>query len=162
MASDISTETMRAGRQRARPRHRWVGGLAALGLSVLVGTAVAGEATTANGPTSTPLLDTTTHGDGVPLAYPAGRPEITARLIEIAPGVETDRHRHPIPLFAYVLQGELTLHDEGGGVRRMKAGDAFMESSGWHYGRNEGSETVRLLAVYIGAKGTPLSSPKPD
>lgn len=138
-----------------------LGAAAAFGVFAFAATASADEAGGTNGPTSVPLLEATTHGDGQPLVYPAGKPLITARLTEIKPGVETNHHRHPIPLFAYILQGELTLHDETGGVRKMKVGDAFMESSAWHFGRNEGTETVRLLAVYIGEQGTPLSVAKP-
>lgn len=146
----------------ARSRRSWpLGAAMALGVLAFSGSGFADEAASANGPTSTPLLEATTHGDGKPLTYPTGKPLVTARLTEIKPGVETNHHRHPIPLFAYILQGELTLHDEAGGVRKMKAGDAFMESSGWHFGRNEGTETVRLLAVYLGEQGAPLSIAKP-
>lgn len=162
MSSAISAETAIAGWQPLRRRFSWAVGLTALGLLALVGTASADETASANGPTVVPLLDAITYGDGVPLAYPSGKPEVTARLIEIKPGVETNHHRHPVPLFAYILEGELTLHDERGGIRKVKAGDAFMESSGWHFGRNEGSETVRLLAVYLGEQGTPLSVQKSD
>ncbi len=162
MPSAISAETEVASRQPLRRRFSWSIGLTALGLLALVGAAAADETASANAPTVVPLLDATTHGDGVPLAYPSGQPEVTARLIEIKPGVGTNHHRHPVPLFAYILKGELTLHHERGGIRKVKAGDAFMESSDWHFGRNEGRETVRLLAVYIGEQGTPLSVQKPD
>ena len=161
MSSDISVDTAFVSPQPLWRRFSW-GGVAALGLLALVGTASADETASANGPTVVPLLDAITHGDGAPLAYPTGKPEVAARLIEIKPGVETNHHRHPVPLFAYILEGELTLHDERGGTRKVKAGDAFMESSDWHFGRNEGSETVRLLAVYLGEQGTPLSVQKPD
>lgn len=139
----------------------FLGAAAAFSVFAFSATALADGEAGANAPTSVPLLEATTHGDGKPIVYPAGKPLITARLTEIKPGVETNHHRHPIPLFAYILQGELTLHDETGGVRKMKAGDAFMESSAWHFGRNEGTETVRLLAVYIGEQGAPLSIAKP-
>lgn len=162
MSSAISAETAIASRQPLLRRFSWAAGLTALGLLALVGAAAADETASANGPTVVPLLDAVAHGDGVPLAYPSGKPEVKARLIEIKPGVETNHHRHPVPLFAYILEGELTLHDERGGIRKVKAGDAFMESSDWHFGRNEGSDTVRLLAVYIGEQGTPLSVQKPD
>lgn len=33
-----------------------------------------------------------------------------------------------------------------------------MEAADWHLGRNEGSAKVRLLAVYPGEVGTPLST----
>ena len=64
---------------------------------------------------------------------------------------------HTIPLFVYILEGELALHGEDGSTRRVKQGDAFMEATDWHFGSNEGSATVRLLAVYPGEVGAPLS-----
>lgn len=106
---------------------------------------------------SVPLLKTTTTGDGVPLVYPTGTPEITARITTFPPGAETVMHRHPQPLFGYLLEGELTIYPEGQEPRRFKAGDAFMETAAWHVGRNEGSVPARLLAVYSGAQGLPLS-----
>lgn len=137
-------------------------GLVLVGLTTLTGPAAADAAKPGSGITAVEILKATTHGDGATLSYPAGKPEVRASLIEISPGAETNHHRHPIPLFAYILEGELTLHDEDGGIRKMKAGDAFMESSDWHFGRNEGTATVKLLAVYLSEQGTPLSTPKPE
>ena len=51
----------------------------------------------------------------------------------------------------------MTLHGEDGSTRRVKQGAAFMEATDWHFGSNEGSATVRLLAVYPGEVGAPLS-----
>ncbi len=109
------------------------------------------------GPIVKTLIEATTTGDGQPLVYPTGKPLITSRLVEIPPGGEIPRHRHPTPLFAYILEGELTIHGDGLPPRRFKAGDAFMELAGWHAGRNETSAPVRLLSVYSGAVGIPLS-----
>jgi quercetin dioxygenase-like cupin family protein len=133
-------------------------GLTMAGAAALAGTAWADDAKPGvPGPTSILLLEATTHGDGAPLVYPAGKPKVTARVVEIGPGLKTNVHRHPIPLFAYILEGELTLHDASGSVRHAKAGEAFMESSGVHYGENESKTPVRLLAVYLGEEGAPLS-----
>jgi quercetin dioxygenase-like cupin family protein len=147
---------------------RWIAKLAAVGFVMAAGTGAAmaqvhehehGEqvAEGAPAPVSTPLLESSTHGDGVPIVYPKGQPLITARITEIPPGAATPRHRHTIPLFVYILEGELTLHGEDGSTRLVKQGDAFMEATDWHFGRNEGSAKVRLLAVYPGEVGTPLS-----
>ncbi|RTR22449.1 cupin domain-containing protein [Azospirillum griseum] len=112
--------------------------------------------------TSTLLLETSTHGDGVPIVYPKGTPLITARITQIPPGAVIPKHRHPIPLFVYMLEGELTLHVDNGTIRVAKEGEAFMEASNWHYGQNAGTKTVRLLAVYPGEVGAPLSVRAPD
>lgn len=142
-------------------RRRFVG-LSVTALLIAGGPAVAhdGPGQVAEGapaPTSTLLLESSTHGDGVPIVYPTGTPLITARITDIPPGAATPRHRHTIPLFVYMLEGELTLHGEDGSTRLVKQGDAFMEATDWHFGRNEGTATVRLLAVYPGAVGVPLS-----
>jgi len=109
------------------------------------------------GSIATVILKSTTTGDGAPLVYPTGTPEITARHVIFPPGSATPLHRHPIPLFAYMLEGELTITTEGQAPRIYKAGDAFMETSGWHVGRNLTDKPARLLSVYSGAVGIPLS-----
>ena len=42
----------------------------------------------------TPLAKETTSWDGRPIVYPQGKPEITALLIEVAPGAQTGWHHH--------------------------------------------------------------------
>jgi quercetin dioxygenase-like cupin family protein len=59
-----------------------------------------------------------------------------------------------VPLFAYILEGELTVDYGEHGKRSYRAGDAFMEAMAIaHHGSNPGSQPVRLLAVYLGADG---------
>lgn len=128
--------------------------------AVLAGISVGAQAADMPGVTSALVLQSTTTGDGVPLAYPAGTPQITSRLFEFAPGAETPLHRHAMPLYAYILEGELTLLSDGQPVRRFKAGEAFMETSLWHLGRNETGKPLRLLAVFMGTTDLPLSEPK--
>lgn len=111
----------------------------------------------ASGVTARELLHTSTWGDGKPLAYPAGTAEVTSKVIEIAPGGDTGVHLHDTPLFAYILEGELTVTVADGSAKIYKAGDALMEVSVAHHGHNDTKSPVRLLAVYIGAQGVPLS-----
>lgn len=133
-----------------------------LAIALLAGVTAAAQAADAPGPTSPEptskvILQTDKHGNGIPFAYPLGKPLITARITEFEPGAATPRHRHVVPLFAYILEGELTIYSEDGTVHHVKAGDAFMEGSDWHYGRNEGGAKVKLLAVYVGEEGAPLA-----
>lgn len=111
-------------------------------------------------PSSTVLLKTTTTGDGVPLVYPSGTPQVLSRITVFPPHSETVLHRHTIPLYAYILEGELTISTEGQPPRHYKAGDAFMETAGWHFGRNDTDKPTRLLAVYMGNTISPLSEHK--
>jgi len=59
-----------------------------------------------------------------------------------------------VPLFAYILDGELTVDYGDRGTRTYRRGEAFMEAMDVaHAGINTGTQPVRLLAVYMGAKG---------
>lgn len=111
-----------------------------------------------NGVKVTPLAKETASWDGKPIAYPQGKPEMTALLVEIAPGAQTGWHHHLVPNFAYMLEGTLELTLDDGRVRLLKAGEELPEVVNRpHNGRNIGSSPARLIVFYAGAVGTPLS-----
>lgn len=91
---------------------------------------------------------------GQPIAYPAGAPVVTAAIVTMEPGAKTGWHRHDAPLFAYMLEGQLTV-DYGKGVRRTYAqGDALLEAIKTdHQGKNTGQGPMRILVVFAGAEG---------
>lgn len=103
----------------------------------------------------TPLLSATTTVVREPIRYPAGSPaEVNAAIVTLAPGGKTIVHKHGVPMFAYILQGELTVDYGAHGKRVYRQGDALMEAmAAPHSGTNTGSEPVRILAVYMGAQG---------
>ena len=106
----------------------------------------------------TPLVKTTSSWTGKPIAYPDGQAEITAMVIEIAPGAETGWHAHPVPSFAMVLEGTLEVTLKDGQRKRMASGEALVEViDTLHNGRNVGKGTVRLVVFYAGAVGVPLT-----
>lgn len=150
--------------------HRLCAGAALLAAALMAGSPSLAD-TTANGAVngaakpatarSTVLLQTSTHANGVPVVYPTGKPLITVRVTEIPPGVDTGVHNHPIPLVTYILAGELTIREVTGAAYVYKKGDAFVETAEFHHGVNEGKEPVRLLAVYPGEVGAPLSIKPP-
>ena len=85
---------------------------------------------------------------------------ITAVVVTVPPGAVLAPHLHEVPLFAYVLQGELVVDYGSAGERIYRAGDAFVEAIDWpHQGRNDGRGVVKILAVYAGAVGVPDSEP---
>ncbi len=92
---------------------------------------------------------------GEPLGYPSGSsPRVHALIISLRPGEATAHHRHGVPLFAYLLQGELTVEYDGHGKRVYREGDALLEAmSVAHRGRNTGTTPVRILAVFLSASG---------
>ncbi|MBV1775954.1 cupin domain-containing protein [Burkholderiaceae bacterium DAT-1] len=106
----------------------------------------------------TPLLKASSTWHGEAIQYPQGQAEVTALQIEIAPGGETGWHLHPVPSFAFVQQGELQVTLKDGTFKVLKAGDAFAEVvNTWHNGKNVGKEPVKLLVLYTGAVGVPLT-----
>ncbi len=100
----------------------------------------------------TPLLKSGTDILGTPIQYPPGAANVTAAIVTLAPGVSTGWHEHEVPLFAYVLEGELTVDYGEKGTRVYKAGDSLLEAMNWpHNGTNLGPVDVKLLAVYMGS-----------
>lgn len=102
-----------------------------------------------------PLLSTGMSIVGETIRYPAnGAAHVTAAIITLAPGARTIAHKHGVPLFAYLLEGELTVDYGAHGMRTYRQGEAFMEAMDVvHAGTNTGTQPVRILAVYMGAQG---------
>lgn len=111
----------------------------------------------AQSPSVAPVLSTGVTILGQPLAYPAAAAaHVTAVIVTLPAGAGTGWHHHDVPLFGYVLEGELTVAYAGAGTRVYRPGDALMEAIGTaHNGRNTGSGQVRILAVFMGAEGIP-------
>jgi quercetin dioxygenase-like cupin family protein len=111
----------------------------------------------------TPLLQGGTDVLGTPLAYPEGEVRITSAIVTIPPGGTTGWHSHEVPLFAHILEGELTVDYGEKGTRTYRAGDSVLEAIDWpHNGTNTGSVPMRLLAVYMGGAGAANTVPEPE
>ena len=106
---------------------------------------------------SAPLLSTGTTVMGEPLHYPTNGPaHVTAAIITLAPGAKTVLHKHGVPLFGYILEGEITVDYGDRGKRTYRAGEAIMEAMEVpHFGADAGTAPVRILTVYMGADGAP-------
>jgi quercetin dioxygenase-like cupin family protein len=93
---------------------------------------------------------------GEDIVYPTtGKAVVTSAIVVMAPGERTIAHRHGVPMFAYMLEGELTVDYGARGIRVYKQGEAILEAMNVsHFGRNTGAGTVRILVVYMGAEGT--------
>ncbi|NPU83915.1 MAG: cupin domain-containing protein [Syntrophaceae bacterium] len=105
------------------------------------------------------VLKSTTAGNGQPLEYMrTDRPEVTAAVVEIAPGAQTGWHLHRVPVYAYVLEGTLKVLMGDGTALTFEKGQAILEVQNTaHNGVNIGKEPVRLIVFYTGAVGEPLS-----
>jgi len=108
------------------------------------------------------LLETGKTVIGQPIKYPSdGVPKITALIVTVAPGEKTQVHKHPVPLFGYVISGAIEVEYDGKGTKRFAAGQAFMEAiDWWHKGRNVGNVPARILIVYMGSERLPNVIPK--
>lgn len=104
---------------------------------------------------------------GSPIVYPEGKPRITSAIVTIPPGAEGQLHSHNVPMYAYVLQGVVTVDYGASGTKVFRQGQAVMEAQIVpHKGMNKGTEPVALLVVYMGAEGiaevTPVISTPPS
>lgn len=134
-------------------RHSLVIVLAVIAVSALLLPAAAENAKKPSYP-AVPLISTGKNIVGETIHYPKGPAHITAAIVTLAPGGRTIVHKHGVPLFAYILSGELTVNYGSHGTHIYEPGDAFMEAMDVaHSGINNGQVPVRILAVYMGANG---------
>lgn len=105
------------------------------------------------------VLRTDTTSIGQKIVYPLiSNAEVTISKITFPPGSETGWHKHDIPVFAYVMEGELTVELDNGKSVQFKQGSSFAEVfDTWHNGKNNGTGNLVLIAIYMGEKGKSLS-----
>ncbi len=108
------------------------------------------------------LLKTDTTETGQHIHYPGiSNEEVTIQKVTIPPGKSTGWHKHLSPVFAYVVEGVLTVQQQGGKKIRLEKNAAVSDSiNAWHTGINEATEPVVLIAFYMGQKGKPVSVKK--
>jgi len=106
-----------------------------------------------------PLLKTDTTSIGQKIVYPHfENDEVSIVKVTIPPGKSTGWHKHVFPVFAYVLQGTLTVEVENRKTLRFTAGSSLSEVINiLHNGINNGKDDVVLIAFFMGEKGKPLS-----
>jgi quercetin dioxygenase-like cupin family protein len=89
----------------------------------------------------------------------AGREGVLVRT-ELAPGAHEPMHTHPGDFFAYVLEGTVTLKQQGQPDVQRTAGEVFFVPEGKIHGAaNEGTTPVKLLVTFFVEKGKPLTTP---
>ena len=80
--------------------------------------------------------------------------------VELPPGSAEGPHTHFAEVFAFVLEGTISLEVEGKPTATLKAGDVFHIPTGKvHQGINNGSATAKLAVVFFAEKGKPLTTP---
>ncbi len=101
---------------------------------------------------------------GEEVKFPQDNPGIKSLIVTMEPGEKTAWHQHHTPLYAFILEGEITVTYEGLGPRVYKQGDGFLEAMHvTHQGENTGSGPARILATFLtGDGGKPtVSEPAP-
>jgi quercetin dioxygenase-like cupin family protein len=75
----------------------------------------------------------------------------TTLEVTIEPGKGSAPHRHPGPVFGYVLQGEYDWAINDQPVKKLQPGDTFYEPTGalHRVSRNPGKTVTRLLVVML-------------
>ncbi len=103
------------------------------------------------------VLVSSVTSNGTPLRYlQTAQPEVTVLVVRVPPGGSTGWHQHPVPVYAYMLEGTLNVEIKGGQTYIFKKGDAILEvMNTLHNGYNSGSETATLVVFYTGAVGVP-------
>ena len=98
----------------------------------------------------TPLMKTKTSWDGKAIVYPQGQAEVSALIVEIMADGQTGWHQHPVPSFAYVLEGTLEVRRKSGETIVLRAGDTLAEVvDTLHNGKALGGKNVKLSLIHI-------------
>jgi len=80
--------------------------------------------------------------------------------VEIPVGGAEGRHMHNAEAFVFVIEGTITLENEGAPKVTLKAGDHFTYKPGkWHEAANAGTIPAKLAVVFVAEKGKPLTVP---
>ncbi len=86
--------------------------------------------------------------------------EAVMALVELPVGASEGKHTHFAEVYAFVLEGTISLENEGNATATLKAGDVFHILPGKvHQAINNGSVTAKLAAVFVAEKGKPLTTP---
>ncbi|MBF8223096.1 cupin domain-containing protein [Halomonas sp. 328] len=131
-------------------------------IALPIGTALAQDTALPAGFETEPVLKTTTTRDGDPIAWPQGTAEIVSVIGTIEPGGRTPLHQHPVPVFVYVLEGEVELRTEGGDPYTYGAGEAYIEALNRdHQLFNMTDSDAKVLVVFVAAEGEPTTVASP-
>ena len=99
------------------------------------------------------ILDTDKTEIGQVFSYPTGQPKIISKIVTIPAGVETGPHMHEYPLYAYILEGEVTVDYGDEGVKKFVKGDSLIEAINFkHNGINTGVIPTQILVVLLSEK----------
>ena len=87
--------------------------------------------------------------------------ETIMQYLTIAPKAVVPWHTHPDGHeISFVVEGEITLEEEGKGTRTLKAGEGFHVQPGTpHTAVNNAASPTKILVVRLNEKGKPVAVP---
>ena len=103
------------------------------------------------------LLGTTQTIFGQPIAYPTEAPaKVAASIVTMQPGEETGWHQHDVPMFCYILEGEVTVDYGAKGTRvYRRATPSWRRSTGSTTDATPARALHASSPVFMGAEGVP-------
>lgn len=110
------------------------------------------EAPAADNPADSPLAVTTLLSSAVDVE---GALETIVQEVRFAPGAEIPRHYHPGEEYIVVLEGEVTLLEDGAAPRVMRSGEAYKIVAGMVHAAKNGPEPARAIAFRVHQAGEP-------
>ena len=103
------------------------------------------------------IIDTEENIIGQKIVYPSGPAHITSELIELPAKATIPWHEHLVPMYAYILHGEIEVDYGNKGIKTIKRGEAMIEAVNFpHKGINKTNKIAKVLVVYVGASSAPL------
>lgn len=121
------------------------------GISIIASVFLYGAYVTGAGEVSSQtILETGQTVIGQDISYPSGPAQITSKIVTIPVGAETGPHIHEYPMFAYILEGEVSVDYGEAGVKTFVKGQSIVEAINYtHNGKNNGSEPTKILVVLM-------------
>jgi quercetin dioxygenase-like cupin family protein len=78
-------------------------------------------------------------------------------VIDLPPHASIPWHEHLVPMYAYIIKGEIVVDYGSEGVKTIREGEAMVEAVNFrHKGANITNKTAKILIVYISASGQEL------
>jgi quercetin dioxygenase-like cupin family protein len=88
--------------------------------------------------------------------------EVVFVKVEISANSRIDRHTHPGPVMAHVVEGRSAIVFDGEAPRWYSVGESFQIEGGRIHAEVTEASPVSLLVVFTVEKGKPLAAPAPN
>jgi quercetin dioxygenase-like cupin family protein len=123
---------------------RWIAG--AVTLMVTLGMA-AGQQASSQSSNREELVRRTSNTWNKSLDFPSKTPEVTASIVQFAPGAVGRHQTNPYPRYIYVLEGTLTFDLDDGESVDFPAGSFIISGNTWLTPRNKGTVAAKMLLI---------------